>query len=298
MPSIAIIGDVFYDTYTTLEKDLELFFMDATSYHSITTSLGGYGGNFSLAARQAGFSPVFMVSRVGKDKSGELLQEELKTLGITTYFEYDDKQLTSKSIILYDNFQRRFLIADNAAVKNFTGQALLKNKDLLSVDIVITYASILVNPNAHKAVFDYLKQIKNNTSLIALDVSPHEIYKQVPSNDLIAMICMFDVVFLELWAAQRITNTLLDKIGNMQEEEGSEVCKETASKFGGFKGYIILTEKYPDKQIAYQTIIRHNHIVSRELIVWTKKPGNQSIIQASTLINLISGDYHKKNTGL
>ncbi|WP_105616080.1 ribokinase [Vallitalea okinawensis] len=155
MKKVCVVGSMNLDivlNVKNLPKKGETFFVD-----TMEKIPGGKGANQAVAAKRLGCD-VHMISQIGDDDNGELLQSYLQKDGIHTQYVFKDKtQPTGTAIITVDENGDNTIAVISGANMTLKARSIMKAKEIIeSCDIVI--AQFETPMNVTKEVFQIAKK--------------------------------------------------------------------------------------------------------------------------------------------
>jgi sugar/nucleoside kinase (ribokinase family) len=110
-PRVVVVGDLLYDLLARIEGPVAFGTDTFAPIHAIA---GGSGANAAAWLASSGVETHF-VGRVGDDVLGEVLADELRSIGVTPHLARDLSLGTGKVFVLVDGTGERTMITDRGA---------------------------------------------------------------------------------------------------------------------------------------------------------------------------------------
>ncbi|PIT88508.1 MAG: hypothetical protein COU29_01860 [Candidatus Magasanikbacteria bacterium CG10_big_fil_rev_8_21_14_0_10_36_32] len=212
MYNVITIGDAVIDTHVQINdasvecdinnKNCQLC-LDYAAKIPVTDSfqiLGGNAANIACGTTKLGLKST-IITTLGKDSNGKLIQQELKKYGVDTSLVGTDSQTKTRySIVL--NFQGERTILSYHQKRNYHWPKKMPATDW------VYYTSLSEGfENLQNKLFDYLK--KHPTVRLAYNPGSFQIKSALPKVR--QTIAKSDIVCLNIEEAETILNTTLKK---------------------------------------------------------------------------------------
>lgn len=180
--SILVIGHWMVDRILQVPKGILLKNPLPTQHLHvpILTQPGGSGYHFSLAAKKAGFRPVYAVICVGRDTPGRILTDTAYKSEVFV-ISHKSKIGTGEAFLIYDTNGRRASFGTrqaNLELPDFTLQVLKK----LRPKNVFVAGHVLEDRTRLEKVVEFLSVLKDYGCFTVFDVVPHDIQKKISSK--------------------------------------------------------------------------------------------------------------------
>jgi sugar/nucleoside kinase (ribokinase family) len=110
-PRVVVLGDLVYDLLAKIEGPVAFGTDTFATIHAVG---GGSGANAAAWLASLGIQ-THLVGRVGDDVLGEVLVDELRSVGVTAHLARDPSLGTGKVFVLVDGAGERTMITDRGA---------------------------------------------------------------------------------------------------------------------------------------------------------------------------------------
>ncbi len=221
--SCITIGDVNMDLYTDL-SDIDPvpgFMADACYFKSIRNDIGGNGVFFAEAAVEAGFQNAYLVSCLGigedgqPDVSAKMVLERYRNTRVIPVFSYSKRSQTGQVIIIYQQDDKRLLIANRGANEALTGKNF-PNLTWIAKKCKLAYVSgyMLINEKQRQSVTKRVKYFEQQGCRSFLDVVPHDLFNIIKLSEFKKWLHSFSGFAIEL-------TTLLNFTGSASRAEAT-----------------------------------------------------------------------------
>ncbi|WP_408656001.1 carbohydrate kinase family protein [Jatrophihabitans sp.] len=150
------------------------------NFGSIQMLPGGNGVFFAQAALTVGFDPTVIVGRIGgrdgsPDPIGQILMNNLVSSGLVCDLEFDAHYPTGQAVLIYQDRDRRIVIADRGASgQNDLSLARLQ-PHLEGADVVHVSGYLAIPELQRRQIIAVLGHAKSMAVKVAIDVAPHNI---------------------------------------------------------------------------------------------------------------------------
>lgn len=111
MPELLVLGDYAWDVMIRTNTQL---LTGGDTYGEVMLTPGGSGANVAVWARRCGLETGFM-GKIGRDRMGELAEEDLVSEGVETWLLRTGQQLTSSVAVFVDETGERSMVAGKGA---------------------------------------------------------------------------------------------------------------------------------------------------------------------------------------
>lgn len=144
--AVVVIGGAVLDV-SILGADAGAFARHSTAVKDIRISPGGDALNESSVLAQLG-SSVSLVTLLGEDRTGVLLRQHCKELGIDLHLSATDETLsTSVNAVLVDGAgERCFLTVPGSSLRRLAPEHLERCVEALTGEELVSFASLFVSP--------------------------------------------------------------------------------------------------------------------------------------------------------
>jgi sugar/nucleoside kinase (ribokinase family) len=212
---------------------------------------GGSGLLFADSAQSAGYK-TFLLGKVGDDPAGKSIRKWLQGRGLEIGVGISSTQGTGKVFIVHDCQGSRLLISNGVnangdlSMSDINGHLeILSNCRLLYVSGYCFRQPFSPRVASTRAAIDIARQQK---SLIALDVVPHEFHKLYPGYDnFLALTKGVDIIISEVATIRRVIG-----LGNSDEEITKSIVEETIECLAQHYNHLIL--RYGPNSMDYQVV--------------------------------------------
>jgi sugar/nucleoside kinase (ribokinase family) len=196
--SCCIIGDVNIDYITDLSHLVIKGDTNACIYNPITSSVGGNSVFFAEAACEAEFHHVIVLCSIGNDIGGLRAREYLQKLGASVHVLPSDRQ-TGQVIILYQPDDRRIMVADRGANRDFRIPEPGMLPELIETSQLLYVSGyMLLNPDQCAAVHTISKTFRTARAKILVDMVPHDVWQTRTWRKYVDMCSFADCVAVEM----------------------------------------------------------------------------------------------------
>lgn len=245
-PSICFLGDLTFDIVTHLSQ-LKMESLNFSRYerNEIEFAVGGTALNPAVSASHLGFKKVFIISKIGQNKSGEIDipgQNILNCLiknDIVPVLSYSKSSGTGKTLLVYFEDDQRLLIADRGANNTFSVEDI-DNEQLETIkksDIFFVSGYWLMNPSQAEASVELMREASYAGKTVVLDVVPHQIYKILDTSTFLKYTECVTSIISETNTVARIFPELNSYIDS--DSESSEIPKIIFNKYH-YKNLILI----------------------------------------------------------
>lgn len=108
---LLVLGDFAWDVLIRTNTRL---LTGGDTYGEVMLQPGGSGANVAVWARRCGLETGF-VGKIGRDRMGELAEEDLETEGVRPWLLHSDTQLTSSVAVFVDESGERSMVSGRGA---------------------------------------------------------------------------------------------------------------------------------------------------------------------------------------
>ena len=218
--SCCIIGDVNIDHIADLSHVAVSGEANPCVQNPIVSNVGGNAVFFAEAACEAGFGSVAMLCSIGDDAAGSRALEHLHELGVVVH-NMPNKQQTGQVIIMYQPDDRRIMVADRGANREFrapengVAAELIQQSDLLYVS-----GYMLLNADQCAAVHTIANAFRAGKAKVFVDMVPHDVWRTISWRKYVAMCSCADCVAAEMSTVSMFHCGLPDAL---QPDEAAEL---------------------------------------------------------------------------
>lgn len=208
-PKVVTIGDINVDwviNINSINKPVESLWLEAKE--CISSSVGGGGYIFAIAAKNAGFKS-HLIGKVGNDLFGSFVKKYLEQNGVITLISVDNYMDTGKVVILRDTNDKKVVISHRGANVNLSSDEI-NGEIIKKCNILYISGYALLEAPQSKASLLALKIAKNNRVFTILDLVPHRIFATKLGSEYKECVSLVDAVILELGTARKFLNNTVD----------------------------------------------------------------------------------------
>jgi sugar/nucleoside kinase (ribokinase family) len=196
--SCCIIGDINIDYVTDLSHLVVNGDTNACFHNPITSSVGGNSVFFAEAACEAGFRPVNVLCSIGDDIGGLRAREHLQRLGVAVHLMPSSQQ-TGQVLILYQPNDRRIMVADRGANRDFRVPETEVLSELVDkFDLLYVSGYMLLNTDQCAAMHTIARAFRAAKVKILVDVVPHDVWQTHSWRQYVDMCSFADCVAVEM----------------------------------------------------------------------------------------------------
>ncbi len=108
---LVVVGDYAWDVLIRTRSEL---LRGGDTYGEVQLAPGGSAANVAVWARRCGLPTVF-VGKIGRDRFGQLAQDELKSEGVEAHWAFTDEHLTGSVAVWIDHGGERSMVSGKGA---------------------------------------------------------------------------------------------------------------------------------------------------------------------------------------
>ncbi len=174
MSTLTVVGDFAWDVLIRTNSEL---LKGGDTFGEVMLSPGGSAANVAVWAQRSGLKTQF-IGKIGRDRLGQLAQEDLKSEGIDSYFIQTNQQRTGSVAIFVDEKGERSMVSGHGAdfflLESELPKELLKSTQHLH----LTAWSFFANP-PRAAARASAKLAKSNKAGLSFDPSSFQIISEI-----------------------------------------------------------------------------------------------------------------------
>jgi sugar/nucleoside kinase (ribokinase family) len=205
--SCVIIGDVNIDIFTDLSDIMTIgaSMSDACYFKTIRNAVGGNGVFFAESALEAGFFNAYLVGCIGTtigdqpDMDGQAVLDRLEKTRVIPRFAFSNAAQTGKVIMIYQENDKRLLIADRGANRHLT-EDNMPDLDPICLNSRLVYVSgyMMAEHKQRLVVTKAIERFRTSKCVAFLDVVPHDLYLSISLMELKHWLASFSGFAFEL----------------------------------------------------------------------------------------------------
>ena len=222
--SCFIIGDVNIDYITDLSHVVISGESNPCFHNPVIASVGGNAVFFAEAGCEAEFDNITVLCSVGNDVAGARALEHLQGLGVKVH-QMPSNQQTGQVLIIYQPDDRRIMVADRGANKDFH----IPQSDMLSeiateCDLLYISGYMLLDNEQCAAIHTIARAFQAEGAKVLVDIVPHDVWQTRSWQEYVNMCSCADFVAAELSTISSFHNNLPDELS--PEKVASLLLKE------------------------------------------------------------------------
>jgi len=205
--SICVMAGVMVDIVTSLPDSLEVYKETEQWIPSeMEWHVAGAGANIAIAASSIGFSPVFLISKIGLQLDGQpdiaarFILDKLNKYNIKVLYAGDQSIITGTNMIIYRGENKRLIIADNRFEVSLNSTDI--SPEIIAAatqsDILFVSGYSLMSKSSAQATLLLMREVSRRGGSIALDVVPHKIHKHLSLEEFREYTELVDILITEL----------------------------------------------------------------------------------------------------
>lgn len=235
--SIAIIGDLMVDVISHIPTFGPRQIAALKSVQSsVKMKAGGTGVVAAVAAKSAGFDPVWLLGSLGMecsrsqkpDTPAQILLEELRQSNIHPVIELDRNKPTGTVVILYLKDDQRIMVAEKGANASFGLCEMNEEVDhvLSKAKILFVSGYSLLHEDQAKTVKRIMQISRNHGNQVVLDLVPHNSFAHLNADTFEEYTSDVSIIISETKTLRRVLrHELMPKTEDSSESQVYDIAE-------------------------------------------------------------------------
>lgn len=201
--SLVAIGEVRIDVRVRLDSSR---FRDVHDDHFLYSPvrITPAGAALQMARQATGFfSAVTLVSRIGHDEFADSIRAHVTAMGVTPRLTVVEGASTARVVVIRDRSEGhgvRLMVAEPLSDLQLLGVPDVRavTREIASADALFLTGYELLHARSAEAVLEAAAVARSHSTLVCLDLVPHDIHRRMPLARLLSLMEAADVVVGEL----------------------------------------------------------------------------------------------------